>query len=112
MTTPAQDQAASDMGVYAAQAIENPALNAAIAHMRDAIMREWRACNLRDAEGQRLLLQQAKMVDRFAATLNGMLQAGKLADARLGESQLARIMTDDLRDESAVRRMFRRGIRI
>ncbi|OUM01755.1 hypothetical protein [Variovorax sp. JS1663] len=93
------DAQAATLGLEARQVLENPAFNDAFERMSRAIFQAWRKCDLRDAEGQRLLLQQAKLVDRIKATLGGMIEQGNLADAR--------IQADDLRDESRLRRGLR-----
>jgi hypothetical protein len=93
------DQQVATLGIEARQVLENPAFNEAFDRMKSAIFQAWSKCELRDAEGQRLLLQQAKVVDRVRTTLYGMIEQGKLAQAKID--------ADDLRDESRVRRGIR-----
>ncbi|MBT2322528.1 hypothetical protein J7E62_09240 [Variovorax paradoxus] len=92
-------QQVATLGLEARQVLENPAFGEAFERMGSAIVSAWRKCDLRDVEGQRLLLQQAKLVDRIKGTLGGLIEQGKLAEAQ--------IEAEDLRDESRLRRGLR-----
>ena len=83
----------------AAEVLENEAYKAAMASMREQIVQEWRACPIRDVEGARLLLQLAKVAEKFEATLAGYVQAGRLAQHRID--------LDAERDENTVARAAR-----
>jgi hypothetical protein len=92
-------QQTSDMGIHAAQVLENPAFNEALRLMREDVLNQWKACPIRDREGQMLLLQAAKLTDKVESTLRGMLEAGKLASAKLD--------IEAARSESKVKRALR-----
>ncbi|PZQ77946.1 MAG: hypothetical protein DI563_01955 [Variovorax paradoxus] len=94
------DQHISDLGVEAQRLLENPAFLAIFDRMRDSVQHAWRNADLRDTEGQQLLLQQAKIIDRIQETALGMVQSGKLADSRIRES--------GLRTESLAKRVLRK----
>jgi len=93
------DQQLATLGLEARQVLENPAFNEAFERMDTTIMNALRKADMRDAEGQRLLLQQLKLVDRIKGTLAGMIEGGKLAQSRID--------SDDLRNESTLRRGLR-----
>lgn len=82
------EQQTSDLGVYAEQLLANPAFKAVFEHMRNTVQAAWRTADLRDLEGQRLLLQQAKIIDRVEESARGMVEAGKLADSRMRDDGL------------------------
>jgi hypothetical protein len=92
-------QKLSDMGVEARNVLGSPAFEEAFTRMQAAIDNAWHECDMRDTEGQRLLLQQAKLVGRVKATLQGMIEQGNLADSKIN--------ADDIRNESGIRRGIR-----
>lgn len=94
------NQRMSDLGVEAQRVLENPAFNEAMRLMRENVFERWKDCPIRDAEGQMLLLQAARIVDNVESTLRGLLEAGKLATAK--------IEIDNVRNESGVRRALRK----
>lgn len=94
------DQQIATHGVYASQVLENPAYQEAMKLLREQVVAAWKDCPVRDAEGQLLLLQLAKLTDKFEAILNGAVESGKLADHRL--------KIDELRNESPARKWVRR----
>lgn len=98
--TESELQRQSDMGVHAAQVLENPAFAEAFEAMRASIVTAWAAADVRDTEGQQLLLQQIKIVERLKGTLAGMIDRGKLANSKMP--------VDDLQRESPMRRAMRR----
>ena len=87
-------------GDDAARVLESPAFQAAMALLKAEIVSEWSKCPVRDAEGQKLLLQLHKLANKFEGLLTGMVETGKLAQLNL----------DAERDESAARKLFRRVI--
>ena len=95
-----ENQQLADLGVEARQVLSNPAFNEALRLMREDAYTQWKKCPIRDAEGQRLLLQAARLTDKVESVLRGILESGKLASAKLA--------IDEERDESAPRRLMRR----
>lgn len=89
-------------GNEAAQVLESEAFKLAMRTLRESVTDQWKACPMRDREGQVLLLQLAKLTDKFEGLLIGMLETGKLAQHKID--------MDTLRDESAPRRALRRVI--
>jgi hypothetical protein len=87
-------------GKEAAMVLDNEAFKAAMQGLKGAVLEQWKACPVRDREGQVLLLQLAKLCDKFEGILVGMVENGKLAQNKLD--------LDSIRDESAGRRMLRR----
>lgn len=68
--------------------------------LRAEVVEAWKKCPVRDKEGQVLLLQLAKLTDKFEGVLTGMVEGGKFASRQLE--------LDDLRNESAGRKLMRR----
>lgn len=89
-------------GKEAAQVLDNPAFRRAIDSLKASVIAEWKACPVRDREGQLLLLQLAKLADKFEATLVGMVESGKFAQHKID--------IDKLRNESAGRRLMRKVV--
>jgi hypothetical protein len=87
-------------GVEAAQVLENEAYKQAMASLRAEIVNQWKACPVRDKEGQLLLLQLAKLSDKFEGILSGLIESGKFAKRKLIE--------DELRNENAAKKLVRR----
>jgi urease accessory protein UreF len=87
-------------GREAAAVLENEAFKAAMQGLKSAVIQNWRECPVRDKEGQLLLLQLAKLTDKFEAILTGMVQSGDFAQRRID--------LDSERDETQVRRFFRK----
>lgn len=71
------------IGKDAAIVLENAAYQQSIKQMHEAINANWRQCDVRDAEGQRLLLQMSKVAALFEANLNGLIERGKFAQNQL-----------------------------
>jgi len=71
-----------------------------MAALKAEIFQAWKDCPVRDAEGQILLLQLAKLADKFESKFVGMVEGGKLASKKLE--------LNDLRNESAPRRFMRK----
>lgn len=89
-------------GIEAAQVIENVAFQEAMKALKNEVMEQWKACPVRDREGQLLLLQLAKLTDKFEGILLGLIESGKFAQRKL--------IDDNLRDENAAKRFARRII--
>lgn len=87
-------------GLEAQQVIDNPAYAEAMRLLKESVAKEWRKSDVRDTEGQRLLLQFSKTVDRFEQILTGMVDSGRYAERQ--------IVDDEIRNESAMRRAVRR----
>ncbi len=88
-------------GLEASQVLDNPAFNEAMTTLKEEIVRQWKDCPVRDKEGQLLLLQLAKLADKFDGILRGMLESGKLAQHQID--------LDGVRNESTLRRMIRKA---
>ena len=88
-------------GLEASQVLDNPAFNEAMTTLKEEIVRQWKDCPVRDKEGQLLLLQLAKLADKFDGILRGMLESGKLAQHQID--------LDSVRTESTLRRMIRKA---
>jgi len=87
-------------GREASAVLENEAFKSAMGSLKTAVLDQWKQCPVRDREGQVLLLQLAKLTDKFESILVGMIENGKLAQNK--------IELNEMRDESASRRMLRR----
>lgn len=87
-------------GLEARQVIDNPAYQMAMALLKESVDKEWQKADVRDMEGQRLLLQFRKTVDRFERILTGMVDTGRYAERK--------IVDDKIRNENALRRTSRR----
>ncbi len=84
----------------AAQVLDNPAYQEAMRQLKTAVIQQWKECPVRDREGQMLLLQLAKLTDKFESLLQGMVATGKLAQHRID--------LDRERDESIAKRFLRK----
>ena len=87
-------------GREASAVLENEAFKTAIGGLKSTVLEQWKQCPVRDREGQVLLLQLAKLTDKFESILVGMIENGKLAQNR--------IELNEIRDESASRRWARK----
>lgn len=94
------NQQQAQRGLEASQVLDNPAYRAAMDALRAEVVEAWKKCPVRDKEGQVLLLQLAKLTDKFEGVLTGMVEGGKFASRQLE--------LDDLRNESAGRKLMRR----
>jgi hypothetical protein len=84
----------------AALVLSNPAYQEAMSQLKSAVLTQWKDCPVRDREGQLLLLQLAKLTDKFESLLNGMIETGKLAQHRID--------VDRERNETLARRFLRK----
>lgn len=87
-------------GLEAQQVIDNPAYKKAMELLKESVDKEWQKADVRDREGQMLLLQFRKTVDRFERILAGMVDTGRYAERK--------IVDDKIRNENALRRTSRR----
>ena len=89
-------------GREAQQIIDSEVFKDAMAQLKTSVIDQWKACPVRDREGQLLLLQLAKLVDKFESILVGTVETGKLAQHRID--------VDAMRDESSMRRFARKVV--
>lgn len=82
--------------------LDNPAFKEAMETLRKAVIDQWRECPVRDKEGQILLLQLAKLTDKFEGLLIGVIESGKMAQRKID--------LDIARDESAAKRFARKVV--
>lgn len=94
------DHQTAQRGVDARMVLDNDAYKAAMESLRAQVIQQWKDCPVRDKEGQLLLLQLAKLADKFESILNGLVESGKFADHKIN--------LDKERDESGARRAVRR----
>jgi hypothetical protein len=87
-------------GLEASQVLGSEAYIDAMIYLKEQVIQQWKACPVRDREGQLLLLQLAKLADKFDSILTGMVESGKYAQHKID--------IDDLRDESKLRRFMRK----
>lgn len=89
-------------GRQAAEVLDNPAFKEAMQVLRETVVQQWREHPINDRDGALILLQYAKVTDRFEGVLSGLVERGKLAQHR--------IEVDALRDENALQRAKRRFV--
>lgn len=87
-------------GRQAAEVLDNPAYQEAMRVLREAVVTQWKEHPVQDKEGALLLLQYAKVTERFEAILSGLVETGKLAQHK--------IEIDALRDESKLKQVARK----
>lgn len=86
-------------GKEAQMVLDNAAFKTAIQSMKDSVLAQWKDCPIRDREGQMLLLQLAKLTDKFESILLGMVQSGNFAQRKID--------IDSARDEPKTRQFMR-----
>lgn len=86
----------------AAMVLENEAYKEAMSALKRQVIESWKDCPVRDREGQLLLLQLAKLADKFESTLQGMIENGKLAARKID--------LDSVRNESTMHRFARKVV--
>lgn len=101
-----EERRASELGQQARQVIDSPAFDEAWKLLTDEIHRAWLDCSVRDVEKQKLLLQQAKLVDRLRSKLSLLIEGGRAVDA-LKERRQILPEVEDLGDEGLLRRGMR-----
>lgn len=94
------DHQTVQIGIDATAVLDNQAFKQAMGTLRGAVVEQWKDCPVRDHEGQLLLLQLAKLTDKFESILIGLVETGKLTRHRLD--------LDEARNESAVQRAARK----
>jgi hypothetical protein len=87
-------------GTHAAQVLDNEAYKEAMKSLREQVITQWKDCPIRDKEGALLLLQLAKLTDKFEAILRGYVSRGEFAKHAID--------LDNERNESKARRLIRR----
>ena len=87
-------------GREASAVLENEAFKSAMSALKSSVLTEWKKCPIRDQQGQVLLLQLAKLTDKFEAMLTGMVETGQY--------ELKKLELDSVRDEPAARRFMRK----
>jgi hypothetical protein len=92
---------ASQLGIDASQVLENEAYKQAMVLLREQTVRQWKACGVRDKEGQLLCLQFSKLADMFEDILSGIVESGKFAARKIEKM-------NDLRNENPARKLMRR----
>lgn len=94
------DHTETQRALEARQVLDNPAFQGAMSMLKDQVTQQWKTCPVRDREGQLLLLQLAKLADKFEGLLVGLIETGKLAQHRID--------IDAERNESGARKLMRR----
>ena len=89
-------------GREAQQILDSEVFKNAMAQLKGSVIEQWKACPVRDKEGALLLLQLAKLTDKFESILVGVVETGKMAQHKID--------LDKLRDESAGKRLMRRVV--
>ena len=87
-------------GKEAARILESDVFQLAIQTLKANVMEQWKNCPIRDKEGQLLLLQLAKVTDKFEGIFVGLVEQGKMIQHKID--------LDSARDEPQVRRFFRK----
>ena len=87
-------------GKEAQAVLDNAAFQSAMASMKQSVAEQWKACPIRDREGQVLLLQLAKLCDKFEAVLIGMMRSGEFAQRKIDLNKE--------RDEPKARQLMRK----
>lgn len=87
----------------AQEVLNNEAYKAAMEALKSSVVQQWKECPVRDKEGQLLLLQLAKLCDKFDGILSGMIEAGKFAQMKID--------LDKEREENKVQRLVRKMVR-
>lgn len=98
---PMNDDQIIKAGSDAAQVLDNPAYQAAMAQLHDLALKAFKATDIRDAEGLKLARQFAAVTDDFEQILKRMVEGGKFASLNLNKH----------RNENAAQRMLRTVIR-
>lgn len=86
--------------IAAESVLSNEAYKAAMDGLKAQIVQQWKDCPVRDKEGALLLLQLAKLCDKFEGILSGMIEAGKMAQMRID--------LDAERDENKLKKLARK----
>jgi hypothetical protein len=89
-------------GQEAARIIESEVFKLAIQTLKDSVTEQWKSCPIRDKEGQLLLLQLAKVTDKFEGVFIGLVEQGKMIQHKID--------LDNARDEPQARKFFRKVV--
>lgn len=87
-------------GQEAARILESDVFKLAIETLKNSVNEQWKNCPIRDKEGQLLLLQLAKVTEKFEGIFVGLIEQGKMVQHKID--------LDNARDEPQVRRFFRK----
>lgn len=87
-------------GQEAARIIESEVFKLAIQTLKDSVTEQWKSCPIRDKEGQLLLLQLAKVTDKFEGVFIGLVEQGKMVQHKID--------LDNARNEPKIRQFFRK----
>ena len=80
--------------------LESDVFKLALQTLRTSVMDQWKNCPIRDKEGQLLLLQLAKVTDKFEGIFVGLVEQGKMVQHKID--------LDGARDEPQARTFFRK----
>ncbi len=80
--------------------LESEVFKLAIQTLRTSVMEQWKNCPIRDKEGQLLLLQLAKVTDKFEGIFVGLVEQGKMVQHKID--------LDEARNEPQPRRFMRK----
>jgi len=94
------DYQIADRMKAAQEVLNNEAYRAAMDSLKSQVIQQWKDCPVRDKEGALLLLQLAKLADKFDGILSGMIEAGKFSQMKID--------LDKERDESKLRKLARK----
>lgn len=89
-------------GREAQQILDSEVFKDAMTQLKGSVIDQWKSCPVRDKEGALLLLQLAKLTDKFEAILYGLVEQGKFAERK--------IELDSMRDEPSYRKFARRVV--
>jgi hypothetical protein len=89
-------------GQEAARILESDVFKLAIETLKKSVNEQWKNCPIRDKEGQLLLLQLAKVTDKFEGIFVGLVEQGKMVQHKID--------LDNARDEPQARRFFRKVV--
>ena len=80
-------------GRIAASLLENAVYVESVATVRDAIIKQWESCPVRDVEGQHELKLMLKLLNDLQANIKTAMETGKLAKIEVErESKLSRFI--------------------
>lgn len=95
--TPHQTQ---QRGIEAQRVLDSEVFKDAMNMLDAQIVQQWKACPVTDKEGAMLLLQLAKIKNKFESVLVGLIETGKLATHEIN--------LNAERNESKARKLMRR----
>ena len=98
--TPHQTQ---QRGIEAQRVLDSPVFKDAMGMLDAQIVAQWKSTPVTDKEGAMLLLQLAKLKNKFETVLVGLIETGKFATHQIN--------LDAERNESGARRALRKVLR-